>query len=193
MVKKIGVTGGIGAGKSLVSKIIEAMGFPVFNSDLEAKKIINFHPQVKSELIELFEASIYSEGEINRKKLAEIIFNDPLTREKVNQIIHPRVRLAFNNYANNSNSKLVFNEAAILFETDAYKQFDATILITSPKELRIKRLMVRDNSSSEEVEARMKAQWSDERKAKLAAFIVENDEKRPLIIQIENLISELIN
>lgn len=193
MVKKIGITGGIGAGKSLVSKIIEAMEYPVFNSDFEAKKIINSHSEVKSELISLFGISIYCDNEINRKKLAELIFNDPTLREKVNQIIHPRVRNAFNQFANNSKSKLVFNEAAILFETNAYKQLDATILITCPQELRIKRLLTRDNTTIQEVEARIKAQWSDEKKTELANYVIQNDEQQPLIIQIENIISELLN
>jgi dephospho-CoA kinase len=193
VIKKIGITGGIGAGKSLVSKIIEAMGYPVFNSDEEAKKIVNFYPEVKSELIELFGISIYGDNEINRKKLAELIFNNPPMREKVNQIIHPRVRGAFNDFSSNSNSKLVFNEAAILFETGAYKQFGATILITSPKDLRIKRLLKRDNSTIQEIESRMKSQWTENQKMELANYVIQNNEQQPLILQIEKIISELLN
>lgn len=193
MPKRIGITGGIGAGKSTVSKIIESMGFPVFNSDNEAKQIINFHPEVKAELIAIFGKSLYCDIGIDRKKLAELIFNDPSLREKVNQIVHPRVRAEFDNFVSQSSSELVFNEAAILFETGAYKQFDATILITSPKELRIERLIARDNSTREEIEARMKAQWSDDEKQKLADYIVVNDEVNPLLVQIEKVISDLIN
>jgi dephospho-CoA kinase len=191
--KRIGITGGIGAGKSIVSKIIESMGFPVFNSDDEAKKIINSHPAVKAELIALFGNSIYSNDELNRPKLAKLIFNDPSLREKVNEIIHPRVRLEFDRFVSGSSSQLIFNEAAILFETGAYKQFDDTVLITSPIELRIERLIARDNSSREEIEARMKAQWSDDQKQQLADYVIINDEVNPLLSQIEKVISDLLN
>lgn len=193
MIKKIGITGGIGAGKSLVSKIIESMGYPVFNSDDEAKKIINTHSEVKAELIELFGTSIYSDNQINRKQMAEIIFNDSALREKVNQIIHPRVREAFKELTENVNGKLVFNEAAILFETGVYKQMDATVLITSPRELRIKRLLERDNTSLKEIEARMNSQWPDDKKKELTTYVIQNDEQQPLIVQIESIISKLLN
>jgi dephospho-CoA kinase len=191
--KRIGITGGIGAGKSTVSKILEAMGFPVFNSDLQAKNTADFNPEVKVEIISLFGDSIYSNNELNRPKMADLIFNDPLLREKLNHIIHPRVRAAFDEFALVSSSELVFNEAAILFETGAYKQLDATILVTSPKELRIQRLLSRDKTSREAIEARMNTQWSDEEKRELADYIIENDENQSLIKQVEQLISVLLN
>lgn len=193
MVKKIGITGGIGSGKSLVSKIIETMGYPVFNSDREAKIIVNTHPEVRSELIHLFGEEIYLSNEIDRTKLAQHIFNDPTLREKVNKIIHPKVREEFNNRALASSSGLIFNEAAILFETGAYKQLDATILITAPKELRIKRVSGRDKVSLEEIESRIASQWTDEKKSQFTNFIINNDEVEPLIVQIEKVISELLN
>lgn len=193
MAKKIGITGGIGSGKSLVSKIIETMGYPVFNSDREAKVIVNTHPEVRSELIHLFGDDIYLSNEINKTKLAQLIFNDSTLREKVNKIIHPKVREAFNNCASTSNSKLIFNEAAILFETEAYKQFDATILITAPKELRINRVLKRDKVSLEEIENRMSSQWTDKKKSQFSKYIINNDEVEPLIIQVEKVISELLN
>lgn len=193
MPKRVGITGGIGAGKSTVSKIIESMGFPVFNSDDEAKKVINSHPEVKAELIALFGNSIYSNQELDRPKLAKLIFNDPSLRDKVNQIVHPRVRAEFASFVSRSFSPLIFNEAAILFETGAYKQFDETVLIISPIELRIERLVARDNSTREEIEARMKAQWSDDQKQELADYVIINDEVKPLINQIEKVISDLLN
>ena len=113
MIKKVGITGGIGSGKSIVSKIIEAMGYPVFNSDEEAKKIVNHHPSVKTDLISLFGEDIYTGDQIDKSRLSTFIFNNPSLREKVNEIIHPRVREAFDTFAKNSN--IVFNEAAILF------------------------------------------------------------------------------
>lgn len=193
MVRKIGITGGIGSGKSLVSKVIETMGYPVFNSDFEAKKIANSHPEVKSELIGLCGESIYMDNELNRKVLADLIFNDTSLRGKVNAIIHPRVREEFNNRVSTTNSNLIFNEAAILFETDAYKQLDATILIIAPKELRIRRVSERDKVSLEEIESRIASQWTDEKKSQFTSFVINNDEVEPLIVQIEKVISELIN
>lgn len=193
MPKRIGITGGIGAGKSTVSKIIESMGFPVFNSDDEAKIIINSHPEVKKELVALFGASIYTENGLNRPKLAELIFSNPNSRDKVNASVHPRVRRAFDQFVTKRTNKLVFNEAAILFETGAYKQFDSTILIISPLELRIERLLKRDKTTRSEIEARMNAQWTDIEKQKLATFVIHNDEEESLILQIEKVITELIN
>lgn len=193
MVKKIGITGGIGSGKSIVSKIIETMGYPVFNSDFEAKKIANSHPEVKSELIELFGESIYMDNELNRKMLAGLIFSDLSLRGKVNAIIHPKVREEFNNRASTSKSNLIFNEAAILFETGAYKQLDATVLITAPKELRIRRVLGRDKVSLEEIENRIASQWSDEKKSQFTNYIINNDEVEPLIVQVEKVISEFLN
>ena len=193
MIKKIGITGGIGSGKSLVSKIIETMGYPVFYSDREAKIIVNTHPEVRAELIHLFGDDIYLSNEINRTKLAQLIFNDPTLREKVNKIIHPKVREEFNNRALAANSLLIFNEAAILFETKAYKQLDETILIKAPKELRIKRVSERDKVSLEEIESRIASQWSDEKKSQFTNLVINNDEVDPLIAQIEKVISELLN
>ncbi len=193
MAKRIGITGGIGAGKSVVSKIIESMDFPVFNSDDVAKSFLETDDEVKSLLIDLVGSEVYQDGRINRKKLAELIFNDEDLRTKVNSIIHPRVRKAFSTLADTSESKLVFNEAAILFETGAYQQFDATILVVAPEELRIKRVVERDNVTTEEVKSRMGAQWTDEEKQKLATYVLVNDETQPLIIQLEKIITELIN
>ena len=136
---------------------------------------------------------LYSNEVLNRPKLAEFIFNDPSLREKVNHIVHPRVREEFDSFVLRNSSPLIFNEAAILFETGAFKQFDATILITCPKSLRIERLMARDNSLQEEIEARMNAQWSDDQKQDLADYIIVNDEINPLLVQIEKVILDLLN
>lgn len=193
MPKKIGITGGIGAGKSTVTKILQAMEYPVFYSDEVAKQILNCDLDVRSELTNLFGISLYDDMGINRKKLAEIIFNDSTAREKVNQLIHPRVRNAFDLFVHECDAELIFNEAAILFETGSYKQFDATILIVAPLDMRVNRIMKRDGSTAREITARINAQWSDEEKLKLADFSILNDERKPLISQVEDLIPKLIN
>ena len=186
--KRIGITGGIGAGKSLVAEIIKAMGYPVYNSDERAKELTDSNPKIKEGLIHLFGEEIYQNGTLNKFALAQAIFSDESLREKVNALIHPIVREDFNLWALAQNNSLVFNESAILFETGSFKNFDAIILVYAPKELRIKRIMKRDNCSENEVLKRMNSQFSDEEKYQLTEFRVLNDEQTPLLKQVEQII-----
>ena len=186
--KRIGITGGIGAGKSLVAEIIKAMGYPVYNSDERAKELTESNPKIKEGLIHLFGEEIYQNDKLNKFALAQAIFSDESLREKVNALIHPIVREDFNLWALAQNNSLVFNESAILFETGSFKNFDAIILVYAPKELRIKRIMKRDNCSENEVLKRMNSQFSDEEKYQLTEFRVLNDEQTPLLVQVEKII-----
>lgn len=186
--KRIGITGGIGAGKSLVAEIIKAMGYPVYNSDERAKELTESNPKIKEGLIHLFGEEIYQNGTLNKFALAQAIFSDESQREKVNALIHPIVREDFNLWALVQNNSLVFNESAILFETGSFKKFDAIILVYAPKELRIKRIMKRDNCSENEVLKRMNSQFSDEEKYQLTEFRVLNDEQTPILEQVEEII-----
>ena len=186
--KRIGITGGIGAGKSLVAEIIKAMGYPVYNSDERAKELTESNPKIKEGLIHLFGEEIYQNGTLNKFALAQAIFSDESLREKVNALIHPIVREDFNLWALAQNNSLVFNESAILFETGSFKKFDAIILVYAPTELRIKRIMKRDNCSENEVLKRMNSQFSDEEKYQLTEFRVLNDEQTPLLVQVEKII-----
>lgn len=189
--KKIGITGGIGSGKSYVSDIIKSMGFPVYHSDESAKSLMESNQEIKEGLLLLFGDSIYEKGELNKKKLAELIFESLELREKVNAIVHPIVRADFAQWANNQSQEIVFNEVAILFETGAHHFFDATLLVISPKDLRIQRVMKRDNCTREEVLIRMAAQWSDEQKSSLATFQINNDSVSPLLIQVEKVLEKI--
>jgi len=186
--KRIGITGGIGAGKSLVAEIIKAMGYPVYNSDERAKELTESKTKIKAGLIHLFGEEIYQNDKLNKFALAQAIFSDESLREKVNALIHPIVREDFNLWALAQNNSLVFNESAILFETGSFKNFDAIILVYAPTELRIKRIMKRDNCSENEVLKRMNAQFSDEEKYQLTEFRVLNDEQTPLLVQVEQII-----
>ena len=186
--KRIGITGGIGAGKSLVAEIIKAMGYPVYNSDERAKELTESNPKIKEGLIHLFGEEIYQNDKLNKFALAQAIFSDESLREKVNALIHPIVREDFNLWALAQNNSLVFNESAILFETGSFKKFDAIILVYAPTELRIKRIMKRDNCSENEVLKRMNSQFSDEEKYQLTEFRVLNDEQTPLLEQVEQII-----
>ena len=190
--KRIGITGGIGAGKSLVAEIIKAMGYPVYNSDERAKELTESNPKIKEGLIHLFGEEIYQNDTLNKFALAQAIFSDESLREKVNALIHPIVREDYNLWALAQNNSLVFNESAILFETGSFKNFDAIILVYAPKELRIKRIMKRDNCSENEVLKRMNSQFSDEEKYQLTEFRVLNDEQTPLLAQVEKIILNLL-
>lgn len=190
--KKIGLTGGIGSGKSLVGEVLEKMGYPVYYSDAASKLLVDTDNQIKSELIELVGAEVYQDGELNRPFLANRIFKDDALRLKVNEIIHPKVRAHFSNWCSMQASELVFNEAAILVETGAYKSMDATVLVTAPETIKLKRVMSRDRSSEQEVKERMNKQWPDEMKMPLVNYILVNDEVEPLLSQIEQLLQDLI-
>lgn len=188
---KVGLTGGIGSGKSVVSRILVAMGYTVFNSDDSARKIVNENARVREALCAEFGADLYQNGLLDRPKLAKIIFSDTGARERVNHLIHPFVREAFNELAENSRHSLIFNEAAILFETDAAARMDRMILVTAPEEVRIQRVMQRDGATEEEVRMRMKQQWSDAQKIPLADFQIINDDAQPVLAQVERVVEEL--
>jgi len=189
----VGLTGGIGAGKSIVAHVLSEMGYKVFNSDAEAKRIMDNDPTVRKQLTEILGEGAYSDSGLNRVFVAEKIFANKELREKMNAVVHPATRSAFEEYVKDPayTKPVIFNEAAILFETGAYKRFDKIVLVVAPLELRVKRVMERDNSIESDIRARIEAQWNDEEKMKLADFIIVNDEKTPLLKQIEAVISEL--
>lgn len=189
---KVGITGGIGAGKSLICSILERMGYPVFYSDIEAKKIIISNPQVRIDLIELFGIQIFKDHQLDRNLLANVLFSDSTLIEKMNAIVHPKVREEFENWALSQDSQLVFNEAAILFETGSYKNFDATILVTAPLEIRLSRVINRDNSIRADVQKRIDNQWSDEQKVILSTYRIQNDDIQSVLDQLDEVLNELI-
>lgn len=188
---KVGITGGIGSGKSTVSRVIEVIGYPVYYSDIRAKELMNQNVKIREGLISLLGIEIYKENELDRKVLADKIFSNDELRNKVNELVHPIVRSDFSDWVIKQDSPIVFNESAILFETGAYQRMDKNTLITSPLELRILRVMKRDNASRNEVEARIAAQMSDSDKIKLADFVVLNDEVHPVIRQIEKILNTI--
>ncbi len=189
--KKIGLTGGIGSGKSTVARILLAMGYPVYFSDDRSKQLTQTHPDIRKGLTELIGTQIYRDNRLDRSALALAIFSDGALREKVNQIIHPVVRADFDRWVEEQTHSIVFNEAAILFETGAAERFDAMVLVTAPLELRIQRVMKRDLCSHEEVVSRINHQWTDAQKMLLADAVIVNDEVQPLIKQVEHMLIRL--
>jgi dephospho-CoA kinase len=181
----LGVTGGIGSGKSTVCKMFKTLGIPVFEADLVAKKLINSNKEIRDGLQQLFGNNIYDDNNLlNRKMLANLIFNNDNLLEKVNNLVHPAVRNDFIQWAEKQNSDYVIHEAAILFESGFYKMMDFTILVSAPEEMRIGRVIKRDKIQTEMVESRIKKQWPDEEKRKLASLELVNDNKTLLIPKI---------
>ncbi len=189
--KRIGITGGIGSGKSFIATIIERMGYPVYYSDVRSKELTNAHSRIRQGLIDLVGENVYFGGELDKKVLATAIFSNDELRLKVNQLIHPIVRQDFEDWAKAQSSDLIFNEAAILFETGAYRNFDATILVYAPEELRLKRVLKRDIITKEEVLARMNNQMNDNEKRKMTSLQILNDGESPLLNQLEEVIERL--
>lgn len=190
---KVAVTGGIGSGKSVVCKIFEKIGIPVFNADFEAKKLINTSRTIHDKLVSLFGAAIYqSNGDIHRKKMADLIFNDNFALQKVNEIVHPEVRKRFVEWAKEQNSPYIIQEAAIIFESKQTQSFDKIITVTAPLELKIERVIKRDQVSKEEVYKRIQSQLPDEIKIAKSDFVIMNDEIEMIIPQIIEIHNKLI-
>jgi dephospho-CoA kinase len=181
----IGITGGIGSGKTLVCSVFRLIGTEIFEADRVAKELYSGDENVKQQLTELFGPGIYTpDGHINRQSLAAIIFRDRGALQNVNEIIHPLVKAQFEKWIQHKTGKYVLHEAAILFESGFYKGMDANILVTAPDELRIQRVMDRDHLSREDVIIRMQNQFSEEESLKLADFVIKNDGSDFVIKQV---------
>lgn len=174
--KIVGLTGGIGSGKTTVAKMFSELGVPVYIADDEAKKLTNSSKVIRRKLIQLLGEQAYIDGSLNRKYVAEKIFSNNALLNAVNAIIHPKVATHFKKWALRQKANYVIKEAAILFENGGYKECDVVILVTAPKTLRLQRVIKRDNATQGEIEQRMDNQWTDTRKKKLADIIIENIE-----------------
>ena len=188
MMLKIGVTGGIGAGKSLICRVFSVLGVPVYNADIRARLLMDKDLMLHRELKKAFGQSIFSDGKPNRKILSGIVFNDPDALDRLNGIVHPAVRRDFIRWTGQqSESPYLIKEAAILFETGTYKELDTVILVTAPESIRIKRVSGRDGETEEAVRNRMASQWPDDRKSSLAGIILRNDNSEPILPVILHL------
>lgn len=189
--KLIGITGGIGSGKSVVSLLLEAYHIPVYCADRESKRLTFSSPVIREHLTALLGQEIYTNKGLNRSLMASLIFRDAALLEKVNGIIHPEVSRDFDLWRERLHTPACAMESAILFESGFDKKMDVRLMVYAPEELRIRRVMERDGLSESDVRNRMNRQWSDERKKELSDITVLNDGKTPLIPQIDKLIMEL--
>jgi dephospho-CoA kinase len=187
MATMIGLTGGIGSGKSIVAKIFTTLGIPVFNADEEAKHIMQTSPSIKAKLIKQFGTDIYIEHGLDKEKLASIVFNDSFQLQLLNAIVHPVTIQAAKDWAAKQTSPYVIKEAALIFESAAADGLFKVIGVTAPLSLRIQRVMQRDGVSKEQVEARMQHQISDTIKMRLCDYVIQNNNQEMLIPQVLEL------
>jgi dephospho-CoA kinase len=190
---KVGLTGNIGSGKTVVAGIFNTLGVPVFHADLEARKLYD-QEEVKKQILHLFGKEVFApSGDIIRTKLAEIVFKDQDLLRQLNNIIHPAVRLKYEQWHERSGEgPYTLYEAAILFESGHYKEMDKVICVTAPEELRIQRVMDRDHVSRDEVLKRISNQWEESKKIELADFVINNDGSEGLIGQVMGIHERLV-
>jgi dephospho-CoA kinase len=184
MATMIGLTGGIGSGKSVVAKIFATIGIPVFNADEEAKRIMQTSPEIKAKLIEQFGADIYNAHGLDKEKLAAIVFNDPFQLQLLNAIVHPVTIQAAKDWAAKQNSPYVIKEAALIFESGAADGLFKVIGVTAPLSLRTYRVMQRDGITKDQVDARMRNQISDTIKMRLCDYVIDNNNQQMVIPQV---------
>lgn len=184
MALRIGLTGGIGSGKSTVAKIFETLGIPVFDADTAAKNIMNEDKLLKQKVKDLFGNQSYEDGTLNRKYIASIVFNDVLKLEQLNALIHPATITTAHEWATKQTTPYTVKEAALFFESGSATGIDYIIGVYAPQHLRIQRVMQRDNISREEVLSRLNKQIDEEMKMKLCDFVVVNDEQHLLLPQV---------
>ena len=191
--KIIGLTGGIGSGKSTIAGYFASKGVPLYIADDEAKKIL-YRPEVVKEIGEAFGTEIMHEGLPDKAKLAAVVFNNTHKLAILNNIIHPRVAQHFKDWVkSNTGSIFVIKEAAILFESGSYKDCDRIVLVTAPEEIRIQRVIKRDNSTRQEVVKRMSNQWSDEQKKLLSDYVIDNSDLGQAKKQADEILEFLKN
>lgn len=190
----VGLTGGIGSGKSYISQVFKALGVQVYDADSRARYISDSNPEIKSSIVSLLGQNAYLNGLMNRNFVAGMVFDNPELLEKLNEIIHPAVEADFLSWCkSHQDQAYLIKEAAILFETGGYKKLASTILVVAPKEIRIDRVKKRDSIDRESVVKRIENQWSDHQKEALADFIIQNDGKKlvlPQIIKIHNTLKK---
>jgi dephospho-CoA kinase len=184
---KVGITGGIGSGKSLVCAVFSSLGVPVYDSDTRAKNLMNENETIKQALIGYFGNNVYADGSLNRLFLAQKIFNNKPALDFVNSIVHPAVRNDFLQWAECQDAPYVIEEAALLFESGAYKLLDVVITVTCPEEIRIQRVIERDKTTRENVLQRIKNQMLESEKKSRSDFVIINDDKHSLIDQVNNI------
>ena len=192
--KKIGLTGGIGTGKTYVSEIFEKLNIPVFNSDTYAKQCLSNDKVLIEKLKKEFGNAIYDGDLLQKEVLSNIVFNDSNSLEKLNRLVHPLVNEKFKSWCDlQEETPFIIKEAAILFESGLHLYLDAIICVSCPEEIRIRRIKQRDNISTDLIQKRINSQMAQDKKEQISDFIIVNDDKELLVPQIIELINQLKN
>ena len=188
---KIIVLLGIGSGKSLISSVFSSYGIPCYESDIAPKNSCR-RMELKSQIKALFGDDIYEGDQLNRRKLADLVFADKSKLESLNAIVHPRVKKDFQSFVNQYDTSYVIKEAAILFETDGAKDCDAIILVTAPEKLRVERVDEKRKTNVEDIKSRINHQWSDEKKIPLADYVINNIDWDKTLKNIDEIHKKLL-
>ena len=189
--KRIGLTGNIGSGKTTLASCFEILGIAVFNADKQAKLLMNKDINLKQSLITEFGKEVFLNNELNRKYLSKLAFNDNLVLKRLNALVHPVVQNTFEKWSIQQSGAYVIKEAAILFESNTYQSLDAIICISCPEEIRLKRILKRDDLSEKEVRQRMSHQWAEKKKISLSDYVITNDNTCLVMPQILSVHSAL--
>ena len=192
--KIVGLTGGIGSGKTTVAQMFASHGIPVYNSDDRAKELMISSAELVKGIKSLLGEDAYTDDKLNRGYVARRVFSDKELLQSLNELVHPAVRDDFDNWASDQDAPYIIQEAAILFENGAYEKFDSMILVTAPRMVRLQRIMQRDNESEDNILARMSHQWDDAKKLPLAHFVIENtdlEKTKTEVRKIHEKLSEL--
>lgn len=191
---KIGITGGIGSGKSVVATLLRLYGIPVYIADEESKRLTNSSPVIRRALVDLVGEAVYdADGKLDKPRLANFIFGQPEHLARVNAIIHPEVNRDFLDWSERQEKAFCAIESAILFESGFDRIVDVKLMVLAPLEIRLERAIARDHASREALERRIKSQMADEEKASRSDFVIHNDGRQALIPQVENFIGWLKN
>ena len=188
---KIGLTGGIGVGKTFVGQIFIKLGFPVFNADIEAKECIKNNHQLQNSIKNKFGEEIYVKGILQREKLADIVFNDILALQQLNNLVHPIVKKKFEDWCEKQTTKIIIKEAAILFESKSHTTLDHVICISASLDTRIERIRKRDNISRKQIIDRIKNQMPQIEKENLSDFVINNDGTQLILPQVLDIIYQI--
>jgi dephospho-CoA kinase len=180
----VGLTGGIGSGKSTIAAMFRKLGVPVYNSDERAKLLMNTSKKIRKQLVELLGKKAFLDDKLNKTFIAKKVFNDADLLEQLNRIVHPVVRKDFLKWTKKQDTAYVIQETALLFENNAQDLYDTVILITAPKELRLERVLSRDETSKEQIIARMNNQLDDENKLELANLVIENIDLKSTALKV---------
>ena len=189
----VGLTGGIGSGKTTVANFFKDLGVPVYIADIEAKALMNRSKIIKRKLIQLFGDQAYIDTSLNKPFIASQIFNNKALLQQMNAIVHPKVAKHFANWVRKQNSDYVISEAAIIFENGSYKKYDVIITVVAPEDVRLKRVVKRDDSSADKVKAIMKNQWSDKQKTELSDFVITNVNLEDTRLQVGKIHTKILN